>query len=150
VFVESIIAELVDGEMILNPNCAWDVNMPLPGWQRPVRIQIKCSGERIARWPDKMIPASWEVDGPKKGRDEKFEDLGRGYHCDVFVFARHEGKDIDRGWHFYVVSKGSVEGAEPAIKTIKPLGLEGLGAKRCDPKDLKAGIIEVVSRDDAS
>lgn len=148
VFVESIIAELVDGEMILNPNCAWDVNMPLPGWQRPVRIQIKCSGERLARWPDKIIPASWEVDGPKRGRDEKFEDLGRGYHCDVFVFARHEGKDIDSGWHFYVLSKESVEGAEPAIKTIKPLGLEGLGAKRCDPADLKACIIEVVSRDD--
>jgi hypothetical protein len=95
--------KLVDGEMILNPNCAWDVNMPLPGRQRPVRIQIKCSGERLARWPDKIIPASWEVDGPKRGRDEKFEDLGRGYHCDVFVFARHEGKDIDRGWHFYVL-----------------------------------------------
>ena len=85
VFVESIIAELVDGEMILNPNSAWDVNMPLAGWQRPVRIQIKCSGGRLARWPDKIIPASWEVDGPKKGRDEEFEDLGRGYHCDVFV-----------------------------------------------------------------
>ena len=99
---------------------------------------------------DKIIPASWEVGGPKKGRDEKFEDFGRGYHCDVFVFARHEGKDIDRGWHFYVLSKESVEGAEPAIKRIKPLGLEGLGAKRCDPTNLKARIIEVVTRNDAS
>ena len=62
------------------------------------------------------------------------------------MFARHEGKDIDRGWHFYVLSKEGVEGAEPAIKAIKPLGLEGLGAKRCDPTNLKACIIEVVSR----
>ena len=66
------------------------------------------------------------------------------------MFARHEGKDIDLGWHFYVLSKESVEGAEPAIKTIKPLGLEGLGAKRCDPSKLKAHITEVVSRNDAS
>ena len=64
------------------------------------------------------------------------------------MFARHEGKDIDRGWHFYVLSKESVKGADPPIKTIKPLGLEGLGAKRCDPADLKACIMEVVSRDD--
>lgn len=95
--------------MILNPNCAWDVNMPLPGVAaaRPYPNQV--SGERLARWPDKIIPASWEVGGPKRGRDERFEDLGRGYHCDVFVFARHEGKDIDTGWHFYLLSKESVE-----------------------------------------
>ena len=50
----------------------------------------------------------------------------------------------------YVLSKERVEGAEPAIKTIKPLGLEGLGAKHCDAINLKACITEVVARDDAS
>jgi hypothetical protein len=45
-FAEAIVAALVDGTIVEFPASAWDVEMPLPRRRRPVRIQVKWSGER--------------------------------------------------------------------------------------------------------
>ena len=99
-FAEAIVAALVDGTIVEFPAAAWDVEMPLPRRRQPVRIQVKCSGERAPQSPDKIRPPDWgRLKAPKSAKDPLFRVLAAGFNCDVFVFARHEGTDIKRGWH---------------------------------------------------
>ena len=86
--------------------------MPLPPRRRPVRIQVKCSGERAPQSPEKLRPADWgRLRAPKSAKDSEFRVLAAGFNCDVFVFARHEGTDIRRGWHFHVLPQRTVKRA---------------------------------------
>jgi hypothetical protein len=59
-FAEAIVAALVDGTLVEFTAAAWDVEMRLPRRRRPVRIRVKCSGERAPQSPDKLRPADWE------------------------------------------------------------------------------------------
>ena len=55
-FAESVVAVLVNGIVVESPGQAWDVEMRLPRRKRPVRIQVKCSGERSPRDPARVMP----------------------------------------------------------------------------------------------
>ena len=146
-FAESIVAVLVNGTVAESPGQAWDVEMTLPRRKRPIRIQVKCSGERSPRDPGRAMPAEWgRLVEPvtNKGPAPDFAALGSGFHCDVFVFARHEGSEIERGWHFYVLSQRTVKTAAALHPAFDRDRLLELGALRCEPADLKMRIAEVV------
>jgi hypothetical protein len=148
-FAESVVAVLVEGTVVESPGQAWDVEMTLPRRKHPIRIQVKCSGERSPRDPGKVMPAVW---GPlvepasNRGPAPDFAVLGSGFQCDVFVFARHEGSEIERGWHFYVLSQRTVKTAAALHPEFDRNRLLELGAARCEPTDLKQQIAEVVRR----
>jgi hypothetical protein len=145
-FAEAIVAALVDGTLVEFPAAAWDVEMPLPRRRRPVRIQVKCSGERAPQSPDKLRPADWgRLRAPKSAKDSEFRVLAAGFNCDVFVFARHEGIDITRGWHFHVLPQRTVKRAVAVSPTFDLRRLEQLHAVRCEPSALKKRITDAVS-----
>jgi hypothetical protein len=145
-FAEAIVAALVDGTLVEFPAAAWDVEMRLPRRRRPVRIQVKCSGERAPQSPDKLRPPDWgRLNAPKSAKDSEFRVLAAGFNCDVFVFARHEGIDITRGWHFYVLRHGAVKRAAALNSSFDLRRLERLHAVRCEPSELKERIAEAVS-----
>jgi hypothetical protein len=146
-FAEAIVAALVDGTLVEFPAAAWDVEMRLPRRRRLVRIQVKCSGERAPQSPDKLRPPDWgRLIAPKSAKDSEFRVLAAGFNCDVFVFARHEGIDITRGWHFYVLPRRTVKRAVAVSPTFDLRRLEQLYAVRCEPSELKKRITEAVSR----
>jgi hypothetical protein len=137
---------LVDGTLVEFPAAAWDVEMPLPRGRRPVRIQVKCSGERAPQSADKLRPADWgRLRAPKSARDSEFRVLAAGFNCDVFVFARHEGIDVTRGWHFHVLPQRTVKRAVAVSATFDLRRLEQLHAVRCEPSELKKRITDAVS-----
>jgi hypothetical protein len=82
---------------------------------------------------------------PKSARDPQRGVLGAGFHCDVFVFARHEGLDIAAGWHFYVLPEWTVTTAVGINPIFDLRRVTSLGAVRCDPLDLRSRIIEAVA-----
>jgi hypothetical protein len=141
-FAEAVVAALVGGEVVEFPSAAWDVEVPVDGDGRPVRVQVKCSGERnpglapgiklAATW-GKLVEA-WAPRGPDRRR------LEPGFHCDVFVFVRHQGTNIARGWSFYVLLVSVVQDAASTGATFTRARLEQLGATRCDPRDLRQRI----------
>jgi hypothetical protein len=143
-FAEAVVAALIDGTVVEFPAAAWDVQMLLPGRPRPVRIQVKCSGERAPQYPKKVRPARWEFGSPSSARDLEFAALGAGFHCDVFVLARHEGDDIAAGWHFYVLPEWTVTSAVRISPIFDLRRVASLDAVRCDPGDLRSRIIETV------
>ena len=106
-FAESIVAALLPGAAVTeNPSAPWDVTWLRPRHRIPVRIQVKCSGEYLPRYPDGAAKAQWGVKPPNSGFDaDTWQKLPAGHHCDVFVLARHEGRDIEGGWSFYVLSQ---------------------------------------------
>jgi hypothetical protein len=137
-FAEAVVAALVDGTIVEFPNAAWDVEMPIPDLRQPVRIQVKCSGERAPQSPEKIRPPHWgTLKAPSSGKDARFGVLPAGFICDVFVFARHGGLDIERGWHFYVLPAKSVVRAAKRNTLFDQKGLKLLHAVRCEPTDLK-------------
>jgi hypothetical protein len=145
-FAEAIVAALVDGTLVEFPAAAWDVEMPLPRRRRPVRIQVKCSGERAPQSPDKLRPPDWgRLTPPKSAKDSEFRVLAAGFNCDVFVFARHEGIDIGRGWHFHVLPQRTVKRAVAVSPAFDLRRLEQLHAVRCEPSELRRRITEAVS-----
>src|SRR5262245_54298212 len=84
VFAEALVAQLLPGAAIVeNPSAAWDVSWT-PGRGSKIRIQVKCSGGYLPRFPDraKETPASWAFPPPKAGFDETFASLPAGHHCD--------------------------------------------------------------------
>jgi hypothetical protein len=145
-FAEAIVAALVDGTLVEFPAAAWDVEMPLPRRRRPVRIQVKCSGERAPQSPDKLRPAEWgRLNAPKSAKDSEFRVIAAGFNCDLFVFARHEGTDITRGWHFYVLPQRTVKRGVVVSPAFDLRRLEQLDAVRCGPSELKKRIADAAS-----
>lgn len=146
-FAEAVVAALVDGTVVEFPASAWDVEMAPARRRRPVRIQVKCSGERAPQSPEKIRPPDWgRLAAPKSAKDPVFSVLAAGFNCDVFVFARHEGLDIKRGWHFYVLPEKAVTRAASSSPVFDLARLKRLGAVRCGPLDLKKRIAEEVAR----
>jgi hypothetical protein len=138
-FAEAVVAALVGGEVVEFPAAAWDVEVPIRGFGRNVRVQVKCSGERAPyHAPGVKLAATWgKLAEPKFAKDPDFQPLGPGFHCDVFVFARHEGTNIRRGWSFYVLPMSVVRDAVRTGTTFTSARLEQLGAARCEPRDLR-------------
>jgi hypothetical protein len=144
-FAEAVVAALVDGTIVEFPAAAWDVEMPLTDRSQPVRIQVKCSGERAPQSPEKIRPPYWgKLKAPLSAKDPQFGVLPAGFNCDVFVFARHEGIDIQRGWHFYVLPDKTVQTAAERNTVFDQKRLEQLHAVRCEPTELKMRIAEAV------
>ena len=144
-FAEAVVAALIDGAVVEFPAAAWDVEMTLPPRRQPVRIQVKCSGERAPQSPDKTRPPDWgRLTLPKSAKDHLFGVLRAGFNCEVFVFARHEGRDIAAGWHFYVLPEWTVTSAVGISPIFDLHRVTSLGAVRCDPGDLRSRIIETV------
>jgi hypothetical protein len=145
-FAEAIVAALVDGTLVEFPAAAWDVEMRLPRRRRPMRIQVKCSGERAPQSPEKIRPADWgRLKAPKFAKDSQFQPLAAGFNFDVVVFARHEGTDISRGWHFYVLPQRAFKKAAALDPSFDLRRLRRLKAVRCKPSELKKRIDEAVS-----
>jgi hypothetical protein len=144
-FAEAVVAALVEGTVVEFPAAAWDIEMPLPHRSQPVRIQVKCSGERAPQSPEKIRPPYWgKLKAPLSAKDPRFGVLPAGFNCDVFVFARHEGIDIERGWHFYVLPDKTVQTAARRSVVFDQKRLERLHAVRCEPTELKRRIAEAV------
>jgi hypothetical protein len=141
-FAEAVVAALVGGDVVEFPAAAWDVEVPVCGYGRKVRVQVKCSGERAAHSALGIkLAASWgRIAEPSSAKGPDLQALGPGFHCDVFVFARHEGTDIGRGWSFYVLPMSVVRDAVQAGATFTSARLEELGATRCEPGDLRQRI----------
>lgn len=141
-FAEAVVAALVGGEVVEFPAAAWDVEVPVPGYGRKVRVQVKCSGERAAHSAlGTKLAASWgKLAEPSAAKDPDLQPLGPGFYCDVFVFARHEGTDIGRGWSFYVLPMRVVRDAVRTGAKFTSALLEQLGATRCEPRDLRQRI----------
>jgi hypothetical protein len=150
-FAEAVVAALVDGTIVEFPAAAWDVEMPLPDLSEPVRIQVKCSGERAPQSPEKTRPPYWgNLRAPLSARDPRFGVLPAGFNCDVFVFARHEGLDITRGWNFYVLPDKTVETAARRNTVFDQKGLELLHAVRCEPTELRKRVADAAGFGDAA
>jgi hypothetical protein len=144
-FAEAVVAALIDGTVVEFPAAAWDVELTLSRGRQPVRIQVKCSGERAPQSPDKTRPPDWgRLTLPKSAKDPLFGVLRAGFNCDAFVFARHEGRDIAAGWHFYVLPEWTVTSAVRISPIFDLRRVTSLGAVRCDPGDLRRRIIEAV------
>jgi hypothetical protein len=136
-----VVAALIDGTVAEFPSAAWDVEMTLQSWRHPVRIQVKCSGESAPQSPERIRPPDWgRLTPPKSARDPRFGVLPAGFNCDVLVFARHEGRDIAAGWHFYVLPECTVTSAARLSPIFDLRRLISLGALRCDPGSLRGQI----------
>jgi hypothetical protein len=145
-FAEAVVAALIDGEVVEFPAAAWDVEMTLSPGRQPIRIQVKCSGERAPQSPEKIRPPDWgRLTPPKSAKDPRFGVLRAGFNCEVFVFARHEGRDIAAGWHFYVLPERTVTSAVGINPILDLRRVTSLGAVRCDPVELRSRIIETVA-----
>lgn len=141
-FAEAVVAALAGGEVVEFPAAAWDVEVPVRGYGRKVRVQVKCSGERAPyHAPGMKLAATWgKLAEPKSAKDPNFQPLGPGFHCDVFVFARHEGTNIRRGWSFYVLPTRVVQDAVRTGAIFTSARLQQLGATCCAPRDLRKRI----------
>jgi hypothetical protein len=138
VFAEALVEALLPGaEMVVNPVAAWDVSWK-PRGLPPTKIQVKCSGGWIPRFPDREGKARWEFPEPSYGFGPDFEKLGAGHQCDMFVFARHTGKEIAAGWSFYVLPATDVVKSGRRVATADQL--IAMGAKFCEPHRLAATI----------
>jgi hypothetical protein len=138
VFAEALVEVLLPGaKMEVNPNVAWDVTWK-PRSLPSTRIQVKCSGGWIPRFPNRESPARWEFREPSYGLSPTFERLDAGHRCDMFVFARHTGNDIAAGWSFYVLPTTDVVKSGKRAATADQL--LKMGAKPCEPRRLAATI----------
>lgn len=143
VFAESIVVALLPGAVLIeDPAAAWDVSWQPPGRARPIRIQVKCSGERLPRFPGRRTPATWDFEPPKRGFDpETGRALPAGHHCDVLVLARHRGEDISQGWSFFLVRPDAVN----RTRRVTPQHLEHAGARHCEAAGLATVVREVIA-----
>jgi hypothetical protein len=149
-FAESIVAAAIDGTVVEFPSQAWDVEMNLPRSQRRVRIQVKYSGERKPQVPQGINPPQWSpVSAPQanRGPPPNFEHLGPGFHCEVFVFARHEGWALDEGWSFYVLPQKVVKRNVRVNPVFSGSRFEDeLHVDRCTANELRARVIDAARR----
>lgn len=138
-FAEALVEVLLpEAQVEENPVAAWDITWE-PRGLPSTRIQVKCSGGWIPRFPKRReIPATWEFPAAKHPLSPAFERLDSGYHCDMFVFARHTGNDITAGWSFYVLPTTVV--VEHGKSTATADQLRDMGAQHCEPRELAATI----------
>lgn len=137
VFAESVVAACLSGaEVTEDPAAAWDVTWAVG--DRDLRIQVKCSGEYLPRMGgDHRSPPRWSFEVPKSGFDHTTSRrLPSGLHCDVFVFARHIGREIDCGWSFWAVAPAALT----RYRNITPKYLREVGAIECAASDLAEGV----------
>src|SRR5690606_32527196 len=60
VFAEFIVATALPGATVIeDPAAAWDIDWPVDG--RTARLEVKCSGEHLPRFPNRRCAASWEI-----------------------------------------------------------------------------------------
>lgn len=132
VFAEFIVAAALPGSTVVeDPAAAWDIDWTCG--DRTVRLEVKCSGERLPKYPDRRNPASWEIPSKRKGWDhQKMVQLPIGHHCDAIVLTRHEGADVATGWTFRVVLPGVL----PEGKKVRGPALDLLGITQICPGDL--------------
>ena len=144
VFAESIVAALLPGAVLIeDPAAAWDVSWQPARRSRPIRIQVKCSGERLPRFPGRRTPATWDFEPPRSGWDPVAKTrLSAGHHCDVLVLARHRGEDIAGGWSFFVMRPDGIQ----RTRRVTPRHLDAAGATRCEPVTLATVVRRVASR----
>lgn len=123
VFAEFIVAAALPGATVVeDPAAAWDIDWTCG--DRAVRLEVKCSGEHLPKYPDRRNPASWEIPTKRKGFDPQTrEQLPIGHHCDAIVLTRHEGADVTAGWTFRVVLPGEL----PEGKTVRGPALDARG-----------------------
>lgn len=154
-FAESIVAELLGAKEEPDPTAAWDVHWQRPG-TRDVRIQVKCSGGFLPRFPNREAetPASWNVQAPTFGyqphEDVDQRGLGPGHHCDVFVLARHTGSDITEGWLFaalptHVVDDARTRGGRPR-RNVTVRHLDSWDVELMPPDRLVEAVAEAAER----
>lgn len=132
VFAEFIVAAALPGaEVVEDPAAAWDID-----WMcgdRVVRLEVKCSGERLPRYSNRRNPASWDIPTKRKGWDhQKMERLPIGHHCHAIVLARHTGPDIANGWTFRVLLPGEL----PEGKKVRGEQLDAMGVTAIRPEGL--------------
>ena len=143
VFAEALVEALLPGAvMVVNPTAAWDVTWE-PRGLPSTRIQVKCSGGWVPRFPNRESPARWEFRAPSYGLSPAFERFGPGHQCEMFVFARHTGDDITAGWSFYVLPTPDVVKSGKSAATADQLA--EMGAKYCEPRRLAATIREFLT-----
>lgn len=155
-FAESLVAELLGGEEVIDPSAAWDVTWA-PTDSPVLRIQVKCSGGFLPRNPDKerVAPAAWSIDLPTRGWDpdgpsDLLWNLGGGHHCDVFVLARHVGTELGAGWSFAAVPVALI--AEARVPSGKPrtrftlTHLKDWGVEMVSPTQLPAAVLGSAGR----
>jgi len=144
VFAEPIVAALINGTVAEFPAQAWDIDLVLPRPRRLVRVQVKCSGERAPQDIELSRPPRWEVKEPSanRGPPPEFARLGPGFHCEVFVLARHEGWDISDGWHFYVLPQREMKAEARVNPIFTQARLVALGVDFCGPSDLRDTVME--------
>jgi hypothetical protein len=140
VFAEFLVARLLGAEVVEDPVAAWDVVWTTRGAR--VCVQVKCSGEYIPRYPNSPASARWELKVPKYGFHIELGKLPPGHHCDLFVLARHEGRDIGAGWSFAVLARKEVDG----IRAVTPAVLEALGVGLVKPSKLKVAARRALRR----
>lgn len=145
IFAEHLVAALLGGKVSIDPGAAWDIDwIPVAG-RRPIRIQVKCSGEFLPRYPASPAAATWDVTPPTKGFDESQPDtaLPPGHHCDVFVLARHTGRDITNGWRFVVAPAKALEGR----RRVNERFLRAAGLRFVAPRRLAEAVRDVAECD---
>jgi len=133
VFAEFIVAAALPGATVIeDPAAAWDIDWTCG--DRAVRLEVKCSGEHLPKYPDRRNPASWEIPTERKGWDPQNKvQLPIGHHCHAIVLARHEGPDITAGWTFGVVLPGELpEGKEERGRKLDALGITLVRAEDLD------------------
>jgi hypothetical protein len=117
VFAEFLVAEHLPGAVVeLDPSCPWDLRWVANG--EAIRVQVKCSGEFLPHYPDKPnTKVSWDISTPKTAWDsEHLMSVPSTTHsCDVWVFCRHVGNDLEAGWTFAAIATNQL----PAGKTLR-------------------------------
>jgi hypothetical protein len=143
VFAEHLVAALLGGKVSVDPGAAWDIDWTPAGGRDAIRIQVKCSGEFLPRYPDNPAAAAWDVKPPKKGYNAIHPEtpFPPGHNCDVFVLARHTGREITSGWRFVVASRRALAD----LKRINERSLPAAGLSFVAPADLARAVREVAN-----
>lgn len=141
-FAEHLVAQLLGGEVVKDPSAAWDVSWNPDGHER-LRVQVKCSGERLPHHRDAPpTKAKWSFPAPSRGWDpDTGQRLGPGPHFDLLLLARHEGWHIEQGWSFYVLRPDSIQ----RTKNVRPRHLEEVGVKRRQPQGLRSAALALAA-----
>lgn len=131
-FAETVVAVGAGGWAVDRTAARHDVVVPRPRpWPTHARVTVKCSRHVRSLRRHFLLP-TWGV----------LKKPANGFQSDVFVFADHEGEELDRGWQFHVMPTGWLEralGDDRATITLHWLFEQR--AARCDYVGLRAKIL---------